>query len=348
MPNALVAAEADTVRAHGSLASSFNASNIVTCIRSSNGRQYIVGIGDFFPSDDHLGEVLAVEDASPSRGTRVLQELPRVTHLEPADLNGDGKTDFALSIFGNLLGRFSWFQADENSWKEDVLFDRPGTLKSIAHDFNADGRVDLAFLVAQSTEALIICTNLGAGKFAAGEIFRKPPSYGHTDFELADMNNDGHPDLVVANGDNADFQTQPRPYQGIRIYLADGAAFREAYFFPFCGVYRVLARDFDGDGDNDLASVSFFPDYAGRHPEAFVYLENNGNLQFKPSTFEDANRGRWLAMDADDLDGDGDKDIVLGAMAEMPDNVPAAMKDRWMRESPSVLVLKNQSIKSAP
>ena len=103
-----------------------------------------------------------------------------------------------------------------------------------------------------------------------------------------------------------------------------------------------MARDFDGDGDLDIASVSFFPDYNSSPRESFVMLENKGGMKFEPSTFAQCIAGRWLTMDADDIDGDGDIDIALASMIEMPTVVPEPLKQIWEKQSPSVLFLVNQ------
>jgi hypothetical protein len=47
-------------------------------------------------------------------------------------------------------------------------------------------------------------------------------------------------------------------------------------------------------------------------------------------------------MDAADLDGDGDLDIVLGGVYKTPFRAPNALIDRWQKEGPSVLILRNQ------
>ncbi len=56
-------------------------------------------------------------------------------------------------------------------------------------------------------------------------------------------------------------------------------SFNQKYFFPINGCYKAMARDFDGDGDLDIATISFFADYEHQPEEGFVYLENKGGPQ---------------------------------------------------------------------
>ena len=46
-------------------------------------------------------------------------------------------------------------------------------------------------------------------------------------------------------------------------------------------------------------------------------------------------------MDANDIDGDGDTDIVLGNANFSMGRIPLRLKEEWNRTAPSVLVLKN-------
>jgi hypothetical protein len=319
--------------------------NILTTLQRSGPNFYAGAIGHFFPNEEPRGQVMFLKRIDRGFERHVLfSDLPRIAHLELADLNSDGQDDFALSMFGFLTGRFSWFESlGEMKFKEHILYNKPGAVKSIAYDFNQDGHLDLAALFGQETDGLLLFTGDGKGNFKQSDIFRRAPTFGHSYFELADFDKDGAMDILVVNGDNADYESPPKPYHGVRIYLNKSGKFEESYFFPQHGAFKAVARDFDADGDLDIASASFFPDYQKSPRESFVYLENKGDLKFEPSTFRQCIGGRWLTIDAGDMDGDGDIDIALGSMIGMTTTtIPDFLKDLWKKQSPSVLFLVNQ------
>jgi hypothetical protein len=337
----------------GSLISSDPLGNIPVAMTETDRAFYFAAIGHFFPRDEPRGQVLMLEKSPDGlRREAILSNLPRTTDVTPGDFNEDGRQDFALCVFGNFIGRFSWFENKGGGhYEEHILLDKPGALKCLVHDFNGDGHPDLAVLVAQALESMFIFTGDGKGHFTKHLIFQKQPSWGHSGFELADFNGDGLIDLLVTNGDNGDFSTSPaKPYHGIRIYLNRGdLRFEEAWFFHLNGAYKAIARDFDRDGDLDIAAISFFPDYERSPRESFVYLENQGGtFQFKASTFRECVSGRWLTMDAGDLDGDGDDDLVLGSLVKMPSPVPEFLKKIWDEQGPSVLILRNNLRNAEP
>ena len=109
------------------------------------------------------------------------------------------------------------------------------------------------------------------------------------------------------------------------------------------GAYKAQAADFDQDGDLDIAAIAYYPDFAQETVENFVYLENRGELQFAAFTFPESESGRWMIMDIDDLDGDGDDDIALGSFALGPTTIPVppAVREQWKTNGASVLILDN-------
>ncbi len=332
--------------ADGEVLSSLSLNNALTSFRQRDGSLIAAGIGSFLPSDLPLGEVLRLNLEGPTLRLkdRLITGLPRTTDADSVDLNGDGRPDLLVSCFGNNLGRMSWYEAlPAGGFTEHVLFNLPGALHTEVADFNGDGRPDIAVLVAQETEALYIFLNDGKGNFVRQTVFQKPPYYGHSHFELADFNGDGRPDFLVTNGDNGEFHSPPKRCHGVRIYAsqADGT-WKESYFYPLNGAYKAVARDFDGDGDLDIAAVSFFPAYDSAPRESFVYLENLGNNQFRPSTFSQCMTGRWITLDAGDIDGDGDDDIVLGSYIHGPTPVPTFLMDMWEKANLPVIILRNE------
>jgi hypothetical protein len=261
-----------------------------------------------------------------------------------ADFLGEGHQDLVVCSFGNTAGRLSRFtQNAACSYTEHTIMDRPGALVSRICDVDDDGKPDLIVLTGQAKEGVFLYRNKGGGEFVEKPLIEQPPVWGYAYFELIDFNGDGHLDILTANGDRGDFECPPRKYHGVRIYLNDGRwNFKEAFFYPLNGAYKAIATDFDGDGDLDIAAISFFPDYDKSPEESFVYLENRGGLQFTAHTFPDCQRGRWLTMDAGDLDGDGDKDIVLGGVYKTPFRAPEPLLQRWQKDGPSLLILRNQ------
>ncbi len=309
-------------------------------------RFYAALIGSVTPSDEPQGKIVEFRKSGGGfkKSVELADNLTRPADILFADLNDDGKEDFLVCGFGNYLGRFSWFEnAGEGTYREHVLFDRPGAIKAAIRDFNSDGRPDIIVLMAQAREGLYLFVNRGKGEFTCSPLVEFHPAFGSSYFELVDFNGDGFVDILATNGDNGDLHTAPlRNYHGVRLYLNDGKNnFHEAWFFPLHGAYKAVAADFNKDGKPDIVAISFYPDYEGSPEESFVYLENKGQLQFEAYSFPECRDGRWLTMDVGDLDGDGYPDIVLGSFIRGSNVISPAFSDRWEREGPSFLILKN-------
>lgn len=344
------------MNADGTLKSRLNLKNIPVQITPTiSGEGYwVVGIGSFFPSERRQGEILQISEDKSSGEWKVekkLTQLSRPTHIVETDLNHDGQPDLAIAQFGNFQGRFSWWEMKENSaYEEHVLFGMPGALRSVTGDFDKNGTQDLMILVAQETESLMVFWNDGKGNFEQEILFKKPSSFGHSFFEMVDFDGDGQDEILVTNGDNGDYGAGYKNYHGIRVYSwKPGKASKpvEEFFFPLNGAYKALARDFDKDGDLDIAAVSFFPNYQESPLESFVYLENQGTAPdweaFQSITFDKALAGRWLSLDAADIDQDGALDLALGSVVQGPSAVPPALARIWKSNHLGALLLMNRT-----
>jgi hypothetical protein len=308
-------------------------------------------IGILYPNNGKFGKAQFITSEHGRMNvdsTSLFGELRRPVQITSADLNNDGKPDFVVCEFGNLIGALSWMEnLGNNRFARHVLRASPGAIKAYINDYNHDGAPDIWVLFAQGEEGIFLFTNKGNGNFETKEILRFPPSYGSSYFEFADFNKDGYPDIVYTCGDNADFSPILKPYHGVYIFLNDGKnQFQQKYFFPINGCYKAMARDFDGDGDLDIATISFFADYDHQPGESFVYLENKGDsangetgFNFQPYSFPAARSGRWLTMDAGDIDGDGRLDIVLGNFSLGAPGMGSV--NNWKNFAPFLLLKNN-------
>ena len=317
----------------------------VVNIEMNKNEWFLCDIGYLNPNNDRLGsgkKIAIGKDGKMIQNIEqpLISQLQRPVQLTTVDLNKDGKDDIIACEFGFLTGALTWMEnKGSGKFEKHILRPLPGAINAIVEDYNHDGLPDIWVLFAQGEEGIFLYTNMGNGKFSEKQILRFPSINGSSHFEMVDMNNDGFKDILYTCGDNADYSTVLKPYHGVYIFLNNGKnEFTQKFFYPLNGCYKAIARDFDNDGDLDIATISYFADYQNQPEEGFVYFQNQGNFDFKPFSLPITQKGRWLTMDAGDYDHDGKIDLILGNLSVAPSFIKS--KQDW-KKGPAFMVLKN-------
>ncbi len=317
--------------------------NTLIAYTEKNEVAYGTTIGQLDPSDQPLGKVITVQG---NTFNIIPEVLHRPVHTLVHDLNQDGNDELVISEFGNLTGKLSLLiKNDSIQYQKKVLLNQPGTIRVLAKDMDKDGKEDLIALTSQGDESITILYQEDNLQFRADKVLRFSPVYGSSWFELIDYDGDGDEDIITVNGDNADKSYVQKPYHGMRIHINDGSnRFEEKYFYPLNGATRLVARDFDQDGDVDFGLLSTFPDYEHNPGLSFVYLENTNasDYDFNTHTFKESKLGRWFLMDAGDVDNDGDEDIILSSFTYVFTPVPKHLSELWNEKNTDIMVLENK------
>ena len=297
-------------------------------------------MGSFSPTDTPTGFLLKI-DLATGMGLRAIENLRRPVFTDFGDLNSDAIPDIAICEFGRYQGGLAWYEVTKDSIKRHSLFERPGAIRCAVRDVDNDGDMDITALFGQGDEGIWQFLNDGNGGFKPQNLLRFGPGNGSSYFDFFDFNKDGLLDILYCCGDDADFRPVPKPWHGIYVFLNKGAkGYQKHLFLPLPGAYKALPRDYDNDGDLDIAAISFFPDFERTPEQGFVFFQNEGKNTFKRFTFPESAQGRWVCMEEGDPDGDGDIDLILGNMTFEVSGKPELAK-HWKERGLPFLVLEN-------
>ena len=224
--------------------------------------------------------------------------------LTTGHINGDGFVDIVAAVpSGRAIEGFVTVTSNgSGGFNTPVYYEASQqTFDVAAVDLDNDGDSDV-ITVANSSAAVTIHENPGDGLFPV--LTRYEVASESDAVQSADIDNDGDIDIVV----NGEFDVASNdPLLKILKNNGNGTFAPAIDYTPTRNFADMKLRDINGDGFVDMI---FAPD--GNYPSYhFATALNNGNGTFAPTVVTNVFACGEGTIDAADLDGDGDLDIVL-------------------------------------
>jgi len=279
----------------------------------------VAALGFLFPNNNRVGSVIVLENDGQQkfRSHYIADRIARVADARAADLDGDGDLDVSVAGFGYDDGETSWLE-NKGGWKfeQHVLQQLSGPINAIPVDINGDTFLDVVALVSQEWEEIWAFINDGKGNLTPRMLWGSTnPDFGSSWMTMVDMDKDGDPDIVYANGDAFEYAPpNSRPWQGVQWLENRGDLKFELHrMIDQQGVTSPEAVDLDGDGDLDVLLVNANNDWDNPAAPSLLWLENDGKMQFTMHPIA-SSPTHLLTLAVGDLDGDGKPDAVTGGM----------------------------------
>ncbi|MBL0127426.1 MAG: T9SS type A sorting domain-containing protein [Flavobacteriales bacterium] len=261
-----------------------------------------------FQADDRMGYFSNTGNGSFEQDPILVQEhLRGIGRIQCVDLDQDGVND--LVVPSTWWDQISWFRNDGTPNFAPVRDVRRGVVNPsdlLSLDVDGDGDNDL--IVASSTADTVMrlsCT--GPGSFAPPQFIGGPVD-APMDLNWCNIDNDGHADILMSAASGS--SQVMRWYRGL-----GGGSFQASTINGYDYTLRQpQAADLDNDGDQDVMRIGSSP--------ALGWHVNSGNNTFaqQPEVIV-ANSFAVRTFRLDDVDGDGDIDIVAGILQNGLDHI---------------------------
>lgn len=235
------------------------------------------------------------------------------TELALADLDGDGKLDLAIGNHDSygvtlLLGDGSGgFARAPNSPLVMKQGKDPHTHGLEAGDLNGDGKIDLVTFTSQPDDDASVMLGDGRGGFAPapGSPFALGP--GPYPGALADLDRDGHLDIVGTSTDRG--RSELASTRALTILFADGKGGYRSSLAPLRTAYPwfVAVGDLNGDAKADLVAT-----HAERRELSALVGDGKGGFAETTGSPFDLGAAAWHVA-ITELNGDGKADLVAAA-----------------------------------
>lgn len=247
-----------------------------------------------------------------ARAYHTVHDFPAI---RAADLNRDGKMDLVLigADRANLIQASTLLNQGADGFHETAAMN-VRTLSSFAGavtgDFNEDGKPDAVVATIEiRTAGGALHTLLGQGDGTFAPASNVPVGAFPYGLLTADLNKDGHLDLVSANAGSSD----------IAIFLGkgDGTFAAPVRYLANYGATSPQVGDVDKDGKLDVVVLNQSSDNADRRYDMFTILFGRGDGTVGPPTTVDVFSGyktmRFDGFVMRDWDGDGKLDLAACA-----------------------------------
>lgn len=218
------------------------------------------------------------------------------------DVDGDGELDILLAkgrhwpemnrvLLGNGKGAFT---------TSNIGSEPDRTYSASLADLDGNGSLDLV-VSNDRPDRKLVYRNDGKGQFTELGVFGAP-EWPTRYVTLADLNNDGSPDIIAANRNG---QKTQKHIPSFACFNDGKGGFSDCRPLPTQSATIIVAADFDGDGATDL----FLPHRDGGQ-STVAWNDSKGNFSESMQLGPEDSRTRAAA--AKDLNGDKLIDLIVG------------------------------------